>query len=261
MSALHLVTLAVAELGRGPRRLAERAVERRGHLRRIAHDRHAREAGRVERLADRGHAAVHHVGRGDQIRAGARLDHCDLAEQVGGRVVVHLAVDDDATVPVVGVLAEADVAADEQIGGGALDGADRLLHDALLVVRLGSRAVLRRRQAEQDHAPQAQLPGALGVLDQLVHRSLEHAGEQLDLAPYALAVGDEQRPHQLGRDEVGLLHQAAQCGGAAQPAHAADRELAHRASKLAAPCACSKRATFNPAAAGSAGSIALDAVS
>ena len=71
--------------------------------------------------------------------------------------------------PVVGVLAQAHVAEDEQVGRRALDRPDRLLHDALLVVRLGAGAVLGGGQTEQDHTPQPQPPRPLGVLHRLVH--------------------------------------------------------------------------------------------
>ena len=100
----------------------------------------------------------------------------------------------------------------------------------------------------------------LGVLDQLVHGRLVHAREEGDLLPHAAAVADEQRPHELRGHEVRLLHQPAQRRGATQAAHPADRELAHRASNLDAPCALSKPATATPAAAGSPSSMSADAV-
>src|SRR2546425_6690283 len=57
-----------------------------------------------------------------------------------------------------------------------------------------------------------------------------------------------------------LLNQTPQRRRAAQPAHAANRELTHRVSNLEAPCAWSKPATATPAAAGSRSSISADAV-
>src|SRR3989441_10385960 len=73
---------------------------------------------------------------------------------------------------------------------------------------------------------------------------------------------DEVWPDELRRRDVCLLRQPAQGGSAAQPPHAANRELrAHRASKLAAPSPSSKRATASPAASGRFGSRSADAVS
>src|SRR3989441_255935 len=100
---------------------------------------------------------------------------------------------------------------------------------------------------------------ARGVLHELVHRRVVDARQGGDLAAHPLAVDHEQRPHELRRGEVRLLHQPAQRGRAPQPAHPADRELSHRASNSSAPCAPSKSATARPAAAGSAGSTSADA--
>ena len=139
--------------------------------------------------------------------------------------------------PVVGVVAQAHVPDHEQVRNGPLHRARRLLHDALLVVRLGARTVLGRRQAEQHDPPEAEPVRALRVFDQLVHGRLVRARQEGDLPSHAAAVAHEQRPHELGGDEVRLLHQAPQRRGATQPAHPADRELggAHRASNLDAP--------------------------
>ena len=72
---IHLVRLAVAELRRRRRGIAERAVERRAVLRRVRHDRGVLEAALVERPPNRADAAVHHVRRRDDIGAGHRVRH------------------------------------------------------------------------------------------------------------------------------------------------------------------------------------------
>src|ERR1051325_3803367 len=109
-------------------------------------------------------------------------------------------------------------------------------------------------------ATMSQSVRARPVLDQLVHRGLVDAREEGRRAPHAAAVTREQGPHELRGNEVRLLHQPAQRGGTTQPAHAADRERAHRASNLDAPCAASKPATATPAAPGSSPSTVADAV-
>src|SRR2546430_10578384 len=129
-----------------------------------------------------------------------------------------------------------------------------------LVVSPGAGATLRRRQAEENDPAEAEPVRPLRVLDQLVHRRLGDARKQADVAPHAAAVTHKQRPHELRGNEVRFLHQAAQRGGATQPAHPANWERAHRASNLDAPCAASKPATATPAAAGSAPSMSADAV-
>src|SRR3989442_590346 len=95
---------------------------------------------------------------------------------------------------------------------------------------------------------------------ELVHRRLKDTGQRGDFPPDALPVTHEQGPDELRGDEVRLLYQATQCRSAAQPAQAADRELAHRPSNLDAPWARSKSATCAPAAPGSRSSISAEAV-
>ena len=78
------------------------------------------EAGVVQRGADGGDAAVHHVGRGDDVGAGLGVGDGGAGEQRQRGVVVDLAGRrDDAAVAVRGVLAEADVGDDDEAGGGA----------------------------------------------------------------------------------------------------------------------------------------------
>ena len=106
---VHLVGAAVAEGGGRLGRLAERPVEAARVLGRVGEDRDVPEAVRVERLADRPHAPVHHVARGDDVGPGLRVGERLGREDRERRVVVDLPADDRAAVAVVGVLAEADV--------------------------------------------------------------------------------------------------------------------------------------------------------
>src|SRR5207245_8445889 len=145
----------------------------------------------------------------------------------------------------------------------ALDGTNRLLHDALLVVSLGAGGIFARGNAEQDDAAQPQRRRALGLLREFVGGQLSDTRHRRNGRAEAFTMPDEQRPDELRRDEVRLLHQTPERAGAAQSPHAADRKLsrAHRASKVAAPSASSKRATVSPARAGAESSISADAVS
>ena len=69
----------------------------------------------VERLADRAHAAVHHVGRRHDIGAGARMRQRAGRQPFERGVVIHVAVHDLAAMPVAGVFAIADVGDHQQI--------------------------------------------------------------------------------------------------------------------------------------------------
>ena len=165
----------------------------------------------------------------------------------------------------IGVLAQADIADDEQVGDRALHRTDGLLHDPLVVVGFGAGAVLRRGNAKEDDAAQSQRGGPLRILHELIDGELRDAGQGCDGAPQPFTVRNEQRPDELRRRDVGFLHEAAEGGGPAQPSHAANRKLggrgAHRASKLAAPSPSSKRATASPAASGRVASTSAEAVS
>src|SRR5205809_4070602 len=161
---------------------------------------------------------------------------------------------------VVGVLAEAGVPDHEQLRRGALHRPRRLLHDPLLVVRLRPGRVLGGGQAKENDAAEPEAPRPLRVPHELVHRCLKDTGQRGDFPPDALPVTREQGPDELRGDEVRLLYQATQCRSAAQPAQAADRELAHRPSNLDAPWARSKPATATPAADGSLSSMSAEAV-
>ena len=84
-------------------------------------------AGRVERVADGGDAAVHHVAGRDDVGAGlGEAMTAVWASSSSGGVVVDVVMrrrlaDDDAAVAVAGVLAEADVGdEDERLRGGGL---------------------------------------------------------------------------------------------------------------------------------------------
>ena len=164
--------------------------------------------------------------------------------------------------PVIGVLAEADVADDEQVRHRAFHCPDGLLHDSLVVVSLRAGGVLRRRNPKENDAAQPERCRPLGVLHQLIDGELRHAGKGGDGAAHSFAMHNELRPHELRRYDVCLRDEAAKAGGATQPPHAANRELCgHRASKLAAPSLSSKRATASPAASGFPGSSSAEAES
>src|SRR2546422_1048353 len=81
-------------------------------------------------------------------------------EQLEGRIVADAAALDDAAVTVTRVLAEAHVGDDQEVGHDVLHGADRLLDDAVLGVRLGAARVLLRRHPEEEHRGDAHSRGA-----------------------------------------------------------------------------------------------------
>ena len=91
-----------------------------------------------------------------------------------------VAVRDDAAVAVAGVLAEADVGDDEERGVGLLEGAHRLLDDAVGRVGLTGLLVLRRGYAEEEDGGNAELAQLLGLGGKLVDGELRLAGHRRD---------------------------------------------------------------------------------
>src|SRR5213593_1293340 len=88
---------------------------------------------------------------GATMSAPASACETDAREQLEGRIVADAAALDDAAVTVTRVLAEAHVGDDQEVGHDVLHGADRLLDDAVLGVRLGAARVLLRRHPEEEH--------------------------------------------------------------------------------------------------------------
>ena len=78
-------------------------------------------AGIVEGLADAGDAAVHHVGRADDVAAGLGLHDGLAAQCLDGLVVEDPIALHDAVVAVRGIGIERDVAEDADLRHGGLD--------------------------------------------------------------------------------------------------------------------------------------------
>src|SRR5262249_11716268 len=71
VGAIHLIRSAIAELGGGVGGLAEWAVEGRGKFRGVGKNGNILESSLVEGFPNSSDAAVHHVGRSDDVNAGA----------------------------------------------------------------------------------------------------------------------------------------------------------------------------------------------
>ncbi len=82
----------------------------------------------VERRADGADAAVHHVGRRDDVAAGLGLDQRLLHQHLHGLVVDDVAVAQQAVMAVAGIGIERHVAEDADLGHLLLDRADRAAH-------------------------------------------------------------------------------------------------------------------------------------
>jgi hypothetical protein len=181
----------------------------------------------VERLADRAHAPIHHVGRRDHVRARFHVRQRRARDEVERRIVHDPPILDHAAVPVAGVLAEAHVGHDEQVGNRLLHGADGLLDDAVLRVRLAAARVLLLRQAEQEHSRNAHGRRVLALAQQLVDGEPGLPRHRPDRVPHPSPVDDEEWVHQVVRAQRGLAHHLPHQRRLAQATRSIDR-VRHR---------------------------------
>ena len=130
---------------------------------------------------------------------------------------------DQAAVAVVGVLAQADVGHDEQLGVRLLDRARGELDDALVVVGAGALGVLAVGDPEQQHGGQAERLRGARLLDGRGDAQAIDARQRGDRLAAGLGL-HEQRQHEVGGVQARLAHEVAQDRGRAQPPKACGGE-------------------------------------
>ena len=173
-------------------------------------------------------------GRHD-VGAGAGVGKRGLGQPLERGVVIHVVVFDETAVAVAGVFAIADVGDDQQLGGFAAHGADGVLHDAVVGVGAGGHFVLGFRQAEQDHAADAERLHFGALLHQFVNGQLIVAGHGADFAAHAFARADEQGQDELRRMEPGFAHQRTDALRRPQAAETVDGKRHHPDCNAPAP--------------------------
>ena len=150
-----------------------------------------------------------------QARQGAIVVHVDAAVGAGRQ---------RSAVAVIGVLAEADVGPQRQRRVRASQGGEGRGHRPLRVGSGGAVGVLRVREAEQDHAGDAQPRQVAALRDQFVDAQLIAPGHRRDGTPHTLAGTDEQRLDEIRRAQVRFAHEAPDGLGPAQPAGTVGRK-------------------------------------
>ena len=185
----------------------------------------------VERAAHRTDAAVHHVGGGDHVGAGAGVGDGLTLQHRHGLVVHHVAgVVDQAVLAVAGVRVERDVGDDAQVGQCLLECGHHTRHQAVRVVGLARVERLERRvdNREQRKCGDAEVARLLGGLEQQIERLAldpRHRGHRF-FAPGA--VEHKHRQDEVGRAQRRLAHHAARPVVVAHTAQAGGGELAAR---------------------------------
>ena len=94
--------------------------------------------------------------------------------------------------PVIRVLAQADVGDDHPVESLVPELADRTLDDAVLRRSLGAAASFSSGDAEEENGPTPASP-ASSAIRQPIHRPTAYAGHGWDLGGLVLHLGDEQR--------------------------------------------------------------------
>ena len=139
-------------------------------------------------------------------------------DELDARVVVDVAVRvDQAAVAVVGVLAEADVGHDEQLGMRLLDRARRELDDALVVVGARALGVLAVGDPEEQDGRQAERLRGARLLDGRRDAQAVDARQRGDRLAAGLGL------HEQRQDEVGRGAGASRARGRAGPGVARSR--------------------------------------
>jgi hypothetical protein len=194
-----------------PVSVAERAVEGAGIFCRIGHDLDVEKSGRIQRLADGADAAVHHVGRCDDVAAGFGLHQRLPHQHRDGLVVEDPAVLDQAVMAVAGEGIQRDVAEHAQAGKFLLDRAHRFAHQIVRIERLGAVLVAQAGLGigKQRDARDIQLHRALGVAHRLIDAEPLDAGHRGHAGALVVAVDHEQRPDQIIRGQDVFPHQPA----------------------------------------------------
>ena len=154
---------------------------------------------------------------------GLGLGQRDAPVQLDGRVVLDLAIGPEhPAMTVVGVLVEAEVGhQDELVADGVAQGPEGALDDAVGVVGLGPRGILRRRHAEEDQAGDAERHQTLGLDDERVDGVLGLTGHGRDRCRLVDPLAHEERGNQVVHAQTCLGDQPAERRRATEPPQSA----------------------------------------
>ena len=120
--------------------------------------------------------------------------------------------------PVIGILAEADIGNDHQVGEPFLDRAHRFLNDAVLGVGTRSQGVLLVGEPEQDDGWNMHIGGGLHRVDQVIEGLLIVSRHRGDRVADVFALHREEGQDEIAGRQFGFADHAAQ---GFIPAHAA----------------------------------------
>ncbi len=159
----------------------------------------------VERVADRAHAAIHHVRRRDHVYARAGQGNAGTGQQFERGIVDNFVVSGNRrgrsngsperlrmgspynpAMAMRHVFAQAHIAHDDELRDFALDGAGSLLHDSVFRPRARSQFIFLFRQTKQDDRRNSQRMRLPCLVHRLIHREVEHTRHGAHFLAHAL---------------------------------------------------------------------------
>ena len=146
----------------------------------------------VENLADRRDPPIHHIRGRDHVSAGARVGQRFPGEQLERAVVVDVAIFDNTTMPMVRVLAKADVGNHEQLRKLVIDRVNCPLNNAVLRISLAADGIFLFGNAEQDHGGNSQRADLLAFTNRAIDGKLRDAGHRRNRLRPVFSRSDEQ---------------------------------------------------------------------
>ena len=185
------------------------------------------EALTVELPPNRADTTVHHVAGSDGVGPRFRVTERRAGEELERDVVQDFAVLHDAAVTVRRVLAQADVRDHDELGDGAAERTDGLLHDPVLVVGARGGLVLRRRNSEEEDRPDPGSARSGSFVAERVDRPLRNRRQSLERPLHTLARADEERVDEVGQVDARLPDERPQGSGPPEPAQTGDGKGAH----------------------------------
>src|SRR5262245_44912612 len=112
--------------------------------------------------------------------------------------------------PVRHVLAEADVAHDDEVADLTLDGADSLLHDAVVGPGAGRDFVFFLRESEKNDGWNSERVRGARLFHRFVNGKIEDTGHRAHFLMHARSGTDEQGINERFRGEASLAHDGTQ---------------------------------------------------
>jgi hypothetical protein len=184
------------------------------------------EAALIERRANRGDAAVHHVRGRNDVCARDRMRQGRLRQKTDGCIVDDLVALDDPAMAMRGVFAQAHISDHEEVAHLAFERAHRGLHRRIRIGCGRSRQVLRVGQAKENHCRHAFRLRRGRLFDRFIDRQLEDARHRADRLAHATSGRDEQRVDEAVWCQPRLADERTNGLGPAKPARpAGEREL------------------------------------